>query len=222
MSTTHRIVRHLSASFFALTLIGGLLQSAGCASRGGSNKPAAATARPAAVAESADARFIAAAERSSAWAIHMSELVIANGEIKDVRAVAQKIKDREAVNLQLLAKERARLGLPAGVSDHHADPHMDQDEARLAAARGEEADMLYAEHMIEQRRDIIALANSARHELSSNALAQYAQSLPQERYKDVGELVSARNHAHEVPANSRAALGIKTGPSTPATTPPRR
>jgi uncharacterized protein (DUF305 family) len=221
MSTSPRIVRHLSVSLLGLTLIGGLLQSAGCASGIDSSRPAATGRQPVAVAESADARFIAAAERSSAWAIHMSELVIANGEIKDVRATAQKIKDRETVNLQLLAKERARLGLPAAVSDHHADPHMDQDETRLAALKGEDADMLYAEHMLEQRRDIIALANFARPELSSAALAQYAQSLPQERYKDVGELINARSHAHPVPANSRAALGIKTGPAA-TTTPPRR
>ena len=221
MSTAPRTVHHLSVSLLGLTLIGGLLQIAGCASGTSAAKPVAASARPAAVAESADARFIAAAERSSAWAVHMSELVIANGEIKDVRAVAQKIKDRETVNLQLLAKERARLGLPPGVSDHHADPHMDQDEARLAAVKGEDADMLYADHMLEQRRDIIALANYARPELSSAGLAQYAQSLPQERYTDVGELIKARSHAHAVPANSRAALGIKTGPAT-TTTPPRR
>lgn len=221
MLGTQPIVRHLPKSFVAAALIAGLMQIGACASGDGASRTAAALGQPVSAAETDDASFIAAAERSSAWGIHMSELEIANGARAEVKATAKTIRDREAANLALLARERVRLGLPAGVSDHHADPHMDLDEQRLSATKGEEADSLYLQHMLEQRGDIIAVARIFTPKLTSRSLVAFAQALPDERYKDLADLRRVEFAARPVPANSRAQLGIKTGPAT-TTTPPRR
>lgn len=199
-----------------------IVQQAGCASSGGGSaaaKPGATVSPAQAVNASADARFVDVSIASARWAVHMSDLVIANGERKEVKAVAMKIKQREAANLELLLAERRRLDVAAPMPDHHADAHMDADETRLANAKGDEADALYIEHMMQQRGDLIKLAEYAQSDLASPALAYFAKSVPEQRYKDLRELQGIQMAALSVPANARAGPRNQTSATT---TPPRR
>ena len=211
MLSTRRHGRHLSGSLPAVGLIAVLLQGAGCASSGG---VAAQAPVPAAATVSADARFLESAERSSAWAVRMSNLVIANGARYEVKAAAKSIRARENVNLSMLAKERARLKMPAGVSDYRTDARMAADVERLAAASGKEADDLYIQNMLEQRRDIISAAILARPDLASASLEVYAGSMPSEREKDSADLRRVQFATSAVPEKSRAQLGIPAGAAT--------
>lgn len=211
MLSIRRHGRHRSGSLLAVGVFAVLLQGAGCASSG---DVAAQAPAPAAATASADARFLEAAERSSAWAVRMSNLVIANGARYEVKAAAKSIRARENVNLSMLAKERARLKMPAGVSDYRSDAHMAADVERLAAASGQEADDLYIQHMLEQRRDIISVAIAARPELASPSLVVFAGSTPPEREKDSADLRRVQFATSSVPEKSRAQLGIPAGAAT--------
>lgn len=197
---------------------------AGCASQGSSVSappPAKAAAAPGQPATqlTADARFTHSAMSSAEWAIHMSDLVIKRTSRKDVRAIAHRIKTREEANLQLLANERTRLGLSSGPApDHHADAHLHMDESRLSVAKGDEADSIYIEHMIDQRRDVIAMANTTDDYLTSPTLAYLADQISEERQKDISELSALQSVARSVPSDSRAQRGIQTTRGTTTTT----
>lgn len=219
MPMTHRLARHFSVSMLSLTAIGALLNVAGCAPSHSSSKPVAAIQQPTPVAASTDARFIAAAERSSGWAIHMSDFVIANGSRPDVKALATAIKTREAVNLALLSKERTKLQLGTQVTDHHDDAHMHADEERLKISAGKDADEFYVRHMIEQRRGVIELVEVIKPDLKSLSLVFFAQSTSEERAKEVSDLRQVESVVLTVPMNARA--GNRSGVAA-TTTPPRR
>ncbi len=220
MLTSAQVVRSLHLSVLGAASIGGLVLSGGCSS-GGMTKYQTTYAPTAPALASADAGFLEAAERSSGWAVHMSDLVIANGSRAEVKAAATTIRQRETANLAMLAKARTSLGMPAQASDHHTDSHMAMDEERLAAATGDDADMLYVQHMMEQRREMITLANFAAPQLRHPRLMALARALPDERNLELAELRRVQHAAKPVPTNSRAALGIKSGPTTPATQPRR-
>ena len=202
-------VRHLATTLLRASLAAALLQTIGCTPGTGSTLPVAPV-RPVGASVSVDAGFVRAAERSSAFAIRMAELQIANGAREDIKAAAQAIKGREAANLTLLAQERAGLGLSAA-SGFQDDPHMVFDTGRMAALQGEDADTFYVEHMLEQRRGMIDATILSQRDLRTGTLAVFARGLPGELDRDVAELKGVQHAAQVMPSNSRGNKGTKGG-----------
>lgn len=210
MPTNTTVVRTLYTTLLGASLATALLHSIGCTPSSGSAFPATA-ARPADPAATVDAGFVQAAERSSDFAVRMSDLQITNGARDDIKAAAQAIRSREAANLTLLAKERARLGLPAISSGHTDDPHLAFDTDKLATMTGEAADTFYVEHMIEQRRSMIDATILTQRELPIGALAVFARGLTGELGRDIVELKGVQHAAQVMPTNSRGNKGTKGG-----------
>jgi|GEM_PF-5268340 len=187
-----------------------LLAAAGCSSSQ-SSRPAARAGMAGVNVHEDDVRFLEEAERSSTWALHMAELHASRGGSARIAKVAADIAQREREHLKRLAKERAALGLPKGPADHHANEHMREDERLLASAEPQQADWLYVEHMLQQRLDIISLANFVKGSLGDPRLREYASALPEERYRDVKQLRAVRFAGRAVPEGSRADLGLSEG-----------
>lgn len=134
----------------------------------------------------------------------LAQYELSNGVRSEVQEVAEGIRRREAVNLEFLRSERARLGIQTPVQDFLAHPHAADDKRRLEVARGEEVDAFFVEHMIRHRLEVAKLAESHRASLESPNLRYFCRAVADDAGRELRELRSVQMTEREVPANARA------------------
>jgi uncharacterized protein (DUF305 family) len=121
-------------------------------------------------------------------AIMMAEHEIAHGADPDVVAMAQRMKDSQTAEVQLMKDKRAELAGSAEPSTPPEDPHMMAEMRAMEAMEGAELDHLFLEEMITHHASALPTSHRAKPHVEDADLQQLADAMFEAQAAEIGEM----------------------------------
>lgn len=136
---------------------------------------------------SPDVAFIDSMVPHHEMAMHMAEMVIEHGSSPDVKAFAQRVKDKQAREVNEMKSARKEL---AGSDD---TPEMDTSMMQMPmdsmmALHGSAMDQAFLSEMIPHHEMAISMAEQAQQQLTRPDLKSLAQKMIADQQKEIEEM----------------------------------
>lgn len=139
-----------------------------------------------------DVQYIDAIVPHHRHALEMAEMELAKGTRPEVKAMAQRMKEMQMEEIQLLVSIRRQLTGHARVPRPPRDPHMERDMRQLEAATGAEVDSLFIRDMIPHHAEGISIAHRALPHLRRPDVIQNAKDVIRNQATEIGEMQALR------------------------------
>ena len=139
-----------------------------------------------------DVQYIDAIVPHHEHALEMAEMELEKGTRPEVQAIAQRMKEMQMQEIQLLLAARQQLTGHAQVPRAPRDPHNEKDMRELEAATGAAVDSLFIRDMIPHHAEGISIAHRALPNLQRPDLIQNARDVIRAQAMEIGELQALR------------------------------
>ena len=140
-----------------------------------------------------DVQYIDAIVPHHEHALEMAEMELEKGTRPEVQTIAQRIKDMQMQEIQLLLAARQQLTGHSRVPRPPRDRHNERDMRELQAATGAAVDSLFIRDMIPHHAEGISIAHRALPNLRRPDLVQNAKDVIRTQAMEIGEMQALRN-----------------------------
>lgn len=140
-----------------------------------------------------DVQYIDAIVPHHQMALDMAQMELDKGTRAEVKALVQRIKDAQTVEIALLKRARQTLTGQAEIPPPPTDAHMQQDMATMQAmTAGPDVDAMFLTDMIPHHAEGISIAHRALPNLSRTDVRQNASEVVATQAKEIGEMQALR------------------------------
>ena len=139
-----------------------------------------------------DVQYIDAIVPHHKHAMEMAELEIQNGANPSVKALAARIKSKQADEIALLQRARQALTGNPTIPDPPMDAHNERDLARQRAARGAAADKEFLDNMIPHHSEGISIAHRAYPNLRRSDVIANSNDVYNTQAREIGQMIALR------------------------------
>lgn len=139
-----------------------------------------------------DVQYIDAIVPHHEHALEMAEMELEKGTRPEVQAIAQRMKDMQMQEIELLLAIRQQLTGHPRVPRPPRDRHNEKDMRELEAATGALVDSLFIRDMLPHHAEGISIAHRALPNLTQSELIQNAKEVIRAQAMEIGEMQALR------------------------------
>lgn len=137
----------------------------------------------------ADVEFARNMIRHHQQAVEMSEMVLERGETADVKALAQRIKDAQTSEIELMQGWLKDWGEDEAGMEHDMPGQMsEEDMAKLEEASGRELDKMFLEMMVPHHESAIEMARTELEDGESSEAKGLAERVIEDQTAEIAEI----------------------------------